>query len=184
MAKGNSGHFTGTKGEISSLKKSILRLSSSLPKDKIKSKDYIAKIKSSKPIEKGVPNKKTISLGQMPNYKNAITPKEKFFKYSLDKSNPKNGGKAIAYEKGLGYNMSNGNDLIRKIDMKVKSGKYLPYSVETTQYGTKYSYRFHIKGLNGKIKYVIAVYQIDNLPNPGNPRMITNYLEKEGKKHD
>lgn len=58
MAKGNSGHFTGTKGEISLLKKSILRLSSSLPKDKIKNKDYIAKIKSSKPIEKGVPNKK------------------------------------------------------------------------------------------------------------------------------
>lgn len=52
MSKGNSGHFVGTKGEISSL-----RLSSSLPKDKIKSKDYIAKIKSSKPIEKGVPNK-------------------------------------------------------------------------------------------------------------------------------
>ena len=102
----------------------------------------------------------------------------------MDKSNPKNGGKAIAYEKGLGYNLSNGNDLIGKIDTKVKSGKYLPYSTETNRYGTKYSYRFRIKGPNGKIKYVIVFYQIDNLPKSGNPRMITNYLEKKGKKHD
>ena len=73
---------------------------------------------------------------------------------------------------------------ISSVTLTAKSGKYLPYSVETTQYGTKYSYRFHIKGPNGKIKYVIAVYQINNLPNLGTPRMITNYLEKEGKKHD
>ena len=39
----------------------------------------------------------------MPNNSKAVTPKEKFTKYSLDYDNPNARGKAEAYERGLGY---------------------------------------------------------------------------------
>ena len=42
-------------------------------------------------------------------------------------------------------------------------------------YGTKYKFRIPVRGPNGKIKNVIAVYQIDK--GSSIPRLITNYME-------
>lgn len=39
-----------------------------------------------------------------------------------------------------------------------------------------------MKGPNGKTKNVIAVYQIDD--GQENPRMVTNYLDKEKNQND
>lgn len=121
-------------------------------------------------------------LAQMPNYDKSVTPIEKFTKYSLDPNNPNNHGKAEAYKRGLGFDKSNAEILRRSIHKKIISGKYKPYDTETDQYGIRYKYRLPIKGPNGKTKKVIAVYQIDK--GKENPRMITNYLDKERNQND
>ena len=113
--------------------------------------------------------------GQMPNFKNAVTPKEKFNNYSLDFNNPNAVGKAEAYQKGLGYTKNNSASLIKQIHDTVVSGKVKPYDVSVSQFGTKYKYRISVTGPNGKTKNVIAVYQIDS--GGSIPRLITNYLE-------
>ena len=115
--------------------------------------------------------------GTMPNYKDAVTPAEKFTKYSLDYDNPNAKGKAEAYEKGLGYTKDNASGLISQVLDYVTSGNR-PYEVSQSRYGTKYKYRIPVTGPNGNTKNVIAVYQIDN--GRSIPRLITNYLE--GKK--
>ena len=125
-----------------------------------------------------VENEKNVA-SSMPNYKEAITPKEKFLNYSLDYDNPKAKGKAEAYEKGLGYTQKNAEGLIKQIHNYVSSGNP-PDQVTQTQYGTKYKYRIPVTGPNGKTKIVVAVYQIDN--GSTTPRLITNYLE--AKKND
>lgn len=115
--------------------------------------------------------------GSMPNCKAAVTPTEKFTKYSLDYDNPNAKGKAEAYEKGLGYTKDNASGLISQVHNYVASGNP-PYEVSQSQYGTKFKYRIPVTGPNGNTKNVIAVYQIDN--GQSMPRLITNYLE--GKK--
>lgn len=111
----------------------------------------------------------------MPHYENAVTPEEKFVKYSLDFSNPNATGKAEAYKRGLGFTQNNASDLIRQIHISVSTGAVKPYDISKSEYGVKYKYRIPVKGANGKIKNVIAVYQIDN--GETIPRLITNYLE-------
>ena len=89
-------------------------------------------------------------------------------------SNPNAKGKAEAYEKGLGFTISNADGLIAQIQKYVSDGNP-PYEVSSTKYGTKYKFRIPVKGPNGKTRNVIAVYQIDL--GDTIPRMITNYLE-------
>lgn len=112
---------------------------------------------------------------KMPNSDKAITPKEKFDKYSLDYSNPNQKGKAEAYEKGLGYTTANSDSLVKQIHEAVSKNIISPYENSKTIYGKKYKYRIPVKGPNGKTKYVIAVYQIDK--GSKIPRLVTNYLE-------
>lgn len=113
----------------------------------------------------------------MPNHEKAITPEEKFLKYSLNYDNPRAAGKAEAYEKALGFNKSNASQLIEQIANAVLEEKVTPISVENTGFGVKYKYRIPVSGVNGKIRNVIAVYQID--VGQEIPRMITNYLERK-----
>ncbi len=112
--------------------------------------------------------------GSMPSYEKAITPREKFINYSLDKNNPNAKGKAEAYERGLGYTQKNADGLISQVSEYVTTGNE-PYQISVSEYGTKYKFRIPVTGPNGKTKNVIAVYQIDK--GDSIPRMITNYLE-------
>ena len=116
----------------------------------------------------------TLLLNSMPNNTKAVTPREKFTKYSLDYDNPNARGKAEAYERGLGFTKENADSLIRQISDAVTTIAK-PYSVSQAEFGTKYKFRIPVKGPNGKTKNVIAVYQIDS--GKSIPRMITNYLE-------
>ena len=113
----------------------------------------------------------------MPNHQNAVTPKEKFVNYSLDYDNPNDRGKAEAYEKALGFNKSNADVLINQIDQAIKTESVSPIEVSPTEFGVKYKYRIPVKGVNGQIKNVIAVYQIDK--GTDIPRMVTNYVERK-----
>ena len=116
-----------------------------------------------------------ITGSTMPNSDKAITAKEKFMNYSLDYNNPNAVGKAEAYERGLGFNKSNAESLISQIDEAVKSGANSPIEIISSEFGTKYKFRIPVKGINGMIKNVIAVYQID--VGSEIPRLITNFLE-------
>ncbi len=111
----------------------------------------------------------------MPNASKAITPVEKFTKYSLDYNNKNAVGKAEAYEKGLGYTKSNCKTLISQIHSAVSNDSTKPFQISESEYGTKYKYRIYVTGPNGKTKNVIAVYQLDK--GSKRPRLITNYLE-------
>lgn len=112
----------------------------------------------------------------MPNHSKAITPREKFTKYSLNPDNPNAKGKAESYKKGLGYTKENADGLISQVEKYVLSGNR-PYEVSQSEFGTKYKFRIPVLGPNGKTKNVIAVYQIDN--GTSIPRMVTNYMEKK-----
>ncbi len=118
-----------------------------------------------------------ISGVSMPNHQMALTPKEKFTEYSLNHDNPNSCGKAEAYEKALGFNRSNADMLIEQVSSAVRDESVSPFEISETEFGTKYKYRIPVKGANGQIKNVIAVYQIDK--GTEIPRMITNYVEKK-----
>lgn len=113
----------------------------------------------------------------MPNHENAVTPKEKFTEYSLNYDNPNAKGKAESYENALGYTKKNADGLIRQIDDAIRNETVSPIEIIESEFGVKYKYRISIKGANGQVKNVIAVYQVDN----GDiiPRMITNYVERK-----
>ena len=64
-----------------------------------------------------------------------------------------------------------------QIEDAVKNESVSPISISKTDFGAKYKYRIPVKGANGQIKNVIAVYQIDN--GSQIPRMITNYVERK-----
>lgn len=117
---------------------------------------------------------------EMPNYKKAVTPREKFVNYSLDYTNPNSKGKAEAYEKSLGFTKENANLLINQIHGSVTGGKIHPVSIQRNNYGTKYKYEIPVKGPNGKTKIIVAVYQIDK--STSIPRLITNYVKKKGNR--
>lgn len=113
----------------------------------------------------------------MPNHENAITPIEKFTDYSLNYDNPNAKGKAEAYENALGYTKKNADELIRQIDDAIRNESVSPIDIVESEFGVKYKYRIPVKGANGQVKNVIAVYQVDS----GDiiPRMITNYVERK-----
>ncbi len=112
---------------------------------------------------------------QMPFCKNAVTPESKFVAYSLNPNNPNNRGKAEAYMRALGYDLTNYKSLIKQIHSAVVHGYAKVYDKETTKFGVKYKFRIKVQGPNRKTKPVIAVYQIDRVSKI--PRMITNYVE-------
>ena len=69
------------------------------------------------------------------------------------------------------------DELIEQIDDAVKNESVSPITFTETEYGMKYKYSIPVKGANGQIKNVIAVYQIDRGSQV--PRMITNYVERK-----
>ncbi|MBQ7624493.1 MAG: hypothetical protein IJS65_04380 [Clostridia bacterium] len=135
--------------------------------------DNNPRIKDNENADKNI--KETNNSSSMPNCNKAITPKEKFYDYSLDPANSNATGKAEAYKNALGYTKENAEELIEKISDAVISEKVKPYDISKTEYGIKYKYRISITGPNGNTRNVIAVYQID--ADSDTPRMITNYVE-------
>jgi|GEM_PF-1118349 len=123
-------------------------------------------------------NIETSSL--MPNYDKATIDDNKFLKYSLDIDSERGKDKAIAYKLGLGYDKNNFASLKQQIINEVNNGNAHLIKIQKTEYGMRYTYEIPIKGINGKTKVVVAVYQIDKDGN-GIPRLITNHLKKKGK---
>lgn len=142
-------------------------------------KDYsrmnIANYKSTKSIKS--------SIIELPNYKNAVIPEEKFTKYALDMNNPKGKNKAIAFEQALGYNQDNYKKLIDNIKRNVN--KFSAVKKGNDGYGEKYEVLMTLIGENKKIANVKTGWIIDK--ETGETRLTSAYVtskqwKKEGNK--
>lgn len=76
-----------------------------------------------------------------------VLPESKFVKYFLDKNSKNGGGKAIVFEKVLGYNQSNWEELRDKINNSFDKNKLIEVSKD--EYGIRYKLDVKITGPNG-----------------------------------
>ncbi len=137
-------------------------------------KDYsriqVAKNNSTKQIKS--------SIIKLPNYKNAIIPKEKFTKYALDMNNPKGRNKAIAFEEALGYNINNANKLINNIRKNID--KFNAVKKEDKGFGQRYEILMTLVGENKKIANVKTGWIIDK--ETQETRLTSVYVTQKGRK--
>jgi hypothetical protein len=98
-------------------------------------------------------NKDEVDELRLPNYKNAIIPEAKLTKYALD-PNGKAPDKAIAFEKALGYNKENYEDLIKNVRDNLP--KYEAILKPKDQWGQRYEVRMKLTGPNGKEASVVT----------------------------
>nr|MBP3281003.1 phage tail protein [Treponema sp.] len=98
------------------------------------------------------PEEKENEKKLLPNIENATINPTKLTEYALNPSHPVGGNKAIVFEKTLGYNKANSDDLIKQIHEK------LPLSQsekgKEDQYGQRYTVDISILGPNGNTKIV------------------------------
>jgi hypothetical protein len=109
----------------------------------------------------------------LPNYQNAVLPREKLEKYVLDPTNSVGKHKAVVFESALGFVQSNW-DLLAKAMLD-----NLPYyeAVLGRQdgYGQRYNVTMPITGPNGKTADVLTAWIIDT--GEVDPRFVTAYLK-------
>lgn len=100
---------------------------------------------------------------------------KKLLGYSLNPLHPIGQHKAKVFKSALGFDLSSAAIL----EQEIKRGllRFRPIKVENTQYGTKYTVKMLITGVNGNKQPVITAWQIDN--NANNIRMVTAYVEKD-----
>lgn len=112
----------------------------------------------------------------MPNYKNCVTPDEKFLNYSLDETSSTGKHKAIVYKKVLGFAKNNYSLLKNQIHNAISKGSAKLVGISKNCYGViKYEYIISVIGANGNVANVVAVYGIGEKSTK--PVMITNYVK-------
>lgn len=94
----------------------------------------------------------------LPNYDKAVIPIEKFTQYALNPEKDKN--KAEAFEKALGYNLNNAEELIRNIRNNLN--KYNAVEKDDKGFGKRYEVLMTLIGENKKIANVKTAWIIDN----------------------
>jgi hypothetical protein len=107
-------------------------------------------------------------------YDQAIIPEEKLTAYALNKEHSKGKYKAIAFEKYLGYNLDNYQELMREINLGLT--KYKSSQRAETKYGIPYEVPMVIKGANGKYARIKTGWIIDN--NSTVPRLTSVYVDE------
>lgn len=118
----------------------------------------------------------------LPNYQDAVIPKEKFISYALNPLKDKN--KAEAFEKALGYNLSNSDKLIENIRNNIN--KFNAVEKPDLGYGTRYEIIMNLTGENGKNANIKTAWIIDK--NTKITRMTSAYVTskkwKEGSNNE
>lgn len=114
---------------------------------------------------------------ELPNYKNAVIPKEKFTKYALDMNNPKGRNKAIAFQEALGYNVNNVDKLIRNIQKNLK--KFNAIEKSDKGFGKQFEVLMTLVGENKKVANVKTGWIIDK--ETGETRLTSAYVTKKGR---
>ena len=111
----------------------------------------------------------------LPNFENAVIADGKIFGYALNKNHKSGKNKALVFEKVLGYNQSNGRELIKAVRDALPHVESTLRSV--TAYGRQYSCVIPIKGPTGRWANVVTGWLFDN----GNdfPRLTTIFVDKK-----
>lgn len=109
----------------------------------------------------------------LPGLESATIPPEKLTHYALNKEH-KGGGKhkAIAFERALGYNIDNYQDLIANIVSNL--GRFPAVLKGKNQYGDKYEVAMILTGPNGKTAKVISAWLVDKA---GKTRLVSVYVK-------
>lgn len=110
----------------------------------------------------------------IPNLEYADIPDAKISGYALNKTHPIGKNKAIAFEKYLGYNVSNKEELLQEVYEGLKRYKCSKRAV--TQYGQPYEVAMVVKGANGKYAKVKTGWIVDKDSNI--PRLTTIYVDE------
>ena len=100
----------------------------------------------------------------------AVIPRQKVFGYALNMEHPTGKHKAIVFESALGYNISNGDELIQEIHQKLKEVSAQQQSNEG--YGDRYAVDMPITGPNGKTAVVRTAW----IMRDGIPHLTTLYV--------
>ena len=118
-------------------------------------------------------NARSVHPNALPNYQNAVLPREKLEKYVLDPTNPVGKHKAIVFESALGFVQSNW-DLLAKAILDE-----LPYyeAVLGRQdgYGRRYAVTMPIMGPNGQTADVLTAWIFDT--GKDYPRFVTAIVQ-------
>lgn len=116
----------------------------------------------------------------LPNYEEAIIPEEKFTRYALDMNNPKGRDKAIAFEKALGYNLTNYEKLIENIRNNIN--QFNAIEKPDKGYGKVYEIIMTLTGENGRVANVKTGWLIDKYTKQ--TRLTSAYVTSKKWKED
>jgi hypothetical protein len=110
--------------------------------------------------------------GVLPRWEDAVIPIEKFTKYALDPKNSK--GKHVAFQRALGYNLTNADMLVENIRQNV--ALFPAVCSGSNQFGNIYVVLMRLSGPNGKTANVITAWLDDN--DTGEIRLVSAYVKK------
>lgn len=108
----------------------------------------------------------------LPNAENAVISPSKIFDYALKEKN-----KARAFQEALGYNQSNGEELIQNIRENLKN--FEAREGKDSEYGKRYSILMGLTGANGKKANVMTGWIVDSVT--GETRLTSVYVKKKRK---
>jgi hypothetical protein len=97
-------------------------------------------------------------LDTLPNYENAVIPLDKLLKYSLSFKN--NYDKAFAFEKALGFTISNYQQLLTQVYKNLPLYKAVDKGYNN--HGNRYQVIMTIDGVNDKSAEVLTAWIIRN----------------------
>ncbi len=107
-------------------------------------------------------------------YKEAVIPDEKIAGYSLNMNHKSGRDKAIAFQKYLGYNIGNQEQLIAEIRKGIKEN--IATERKTTEHGRPFEVVINMKGANGKYAKVKSGWIIDE--GKDIPRLVSVYVKE------
>ena len=110
------------------------------------------------------------TINILPDADKAIIPNQKIFGYAL-----KNSDKAAAFESALGYNVSNGDELIQNIYQNLS--RFNAQEKPDNGYGKRYSVLMRLRGANGKEADVMTAWIKDKTT--GEMRLTSVYVKKK-----
>lgn len=109
----------------------------------------------------------------LPGYKTAVIPAEKLVRYALNKGHARGGrDKAVAFERALGYNISNHQDL--RDNILAHLAKFPAGLRARNQYGDKYEVVMKLRGPNGKTAMVVTAWLVEK---KGSTRLVSVYVK-------
>ncbi|MCL1845651.1 MAG: hypothetical protein FWF77_07090 [Defluviitaleaceae bacterium] len=114
----------------------------------------------------------------LPNVGNVEISIEKFVDYALDPVKGK--GKAYAFERALGYGLSNADKLIENIRQNLKN--FEAREKGDNGYGFKYEVTMNLTGENGKVADVLTAWIVEH--GSGETRLTSAYVINRRKQND